>query len=228
MGGSLVASNKYGVFFPRDGFNRASAYGPSDPSLTPNWFYYWQDGDVCGIHSNCRYHPTTLAHGGINPGVDSYVYLGLRAATELSPRTYFAHTGVNLFPARYYPPVTVFANHPKGIRCVAETIRHEELHLDHYEKYRSTPQLQIQHPDGDNDRMPDALEIAGFMGVMTAVNHADTYDLAFRELEYATYGDEEIRCRAHQVNLNVQLFPERDWANPGCQHKNQWGPKVGQ
>jgi hypothetical protein len=41
-------------------------------------------------------------------------------------------------------------------------------------------------------------------------------------------GDDEIRCWLSETNvvINVNYYPSMDWANPGCQHKNQFGPKV--
>jgi len=41
-------------------------------------------------------------------------------------------------------------------------------------------------------------------------------------------GDDEIRARRSETNvvINVDYYPARDWAKPGCQHKDQMGPKV--
>ncbi len=40
---------------------------------------------------------------------------------------------------------------------------------------------------------------------------------------YATYGDDEIRCRKKELNV-TGYTPTKDWANPGCQSKTQFGP----
>ena len=45
----------------------------------------------------------------------------------------------------------------------------------------------------------------------------------WESLDYATYGDEEIRCRKAELNV-TNYYPRLDWANPGCQSKNQFGP----
>jgi len=41
---------------------------------------------------------------------------------------------------------------------------------------------------------------------------------------YADLGDNEIRCRKVELTLTIPIFPEKDWANPGCQSINQNGP----
>jgi len=39
------------------------------------------------------------------------------------------------------------------------------------------------------------------------------------------YGDDEIRGYIAETNGTITVYPERDWANPGYQHKNQFGSK---
>ncbi len=58
---------------------------------------------------------------------------------------------------------------------------------------------------------------------MTLYNNPDTYQISLSNRKYAPYGDNEIRCR--KVELDVTNYhPEIDWANPGCQSKEQFGP----
>ncbi|MCL2104554.1 MAG: thrombospondin type 3 repeat-containing protein, partial [Kiritimatiellaeota bacterium] len=231
--GMVMATAPYGVFFPKDTMNRTPYGGIPEEASTPNWFYYWKDGNVCGIPNNCEYiKDQTFENifGATTPEYSSDIYLGKKAATERgAPITFHAHTDVPLFPAINYPPVTTGSN-SKGILFLAEVIRHEWYHLDIYSQYRSSLGMQTLYPDKDGDGIPDTLEMAGFMDVFSATNHPDTYKLDIRlpGYGYDKIGDEEIRCRLNAVNLTVQIYPERDWANPGCQHKNQYGPKVGQ
>ena len=35
----------------------------------------------------------------------------------------------------------------------------------------------------------------------------------------------EVRCYLRERDNTIPVYPEKDWANPGCQHKNQFGPK---
>jgi len=37
-------------------------------------------------------------------------------------------------------------------------------------------------------------------------------------------GDDEIRCRVAETNLTFKIHFDRDWANPGYQHKNWYEP----
>ena len=229
LNGLAIASNRYGVFFPRNFGNRSPAFGLPEESLIPNWFYYWKEGGVCGIPPNCIFDTTSAdGYGGVSfdPPV---IGLGWLACEQMTIRTYYPRLGVAFLPGHLsFPPVTVGSG-AKGIECVAEIVQHEQKHLDNYWQYRSTPLFQALHFDGDDDRMPDWLELGKAMGIHSATNHPDTYNLELNlHPAYAEYGDEELRCRIHQTHLTLPIFPEKDWANPGCQHKDQWGPKVGQ
>ena len=87
--------------------------------------------------------------------------------------------------------------------------------------------MRDQYPDLDGDNVPDEFEISGFMGAFTATNHPDTYNTAdtVSNPKYAVNGDEELRCTIAEKNNTIPFHPERDWANPGCQHRNQCGPR---
>ena len=51
-------------------------------------------------------------------------------------------------------------------------------------------------------------------------------DYSFFSTDYSFYGDNEIRCRMIETNsANLPAHdPKKDWANPGCQSFNQFGP----
>ena len=153
------------------------------------------------------------------------------AAGSPASRTFIARTltatGAPLLPATNCPPTTT--NYPsisvefgEGIEYTAQAVQHEEDHFI----IRNNHGLPDPTIDADRDRIPDALEITKFMGVNTATNTTDTYNLQNSYEDFNPKdGDEEIRCLYQMNFLRIQFFPEKDWANPGCQHKDQCGPR---
>ena len=84
--------------------------------------------------------------------------------------------------------------------------------------------------DRDNssgDGVPDGRERNGDDGVYSNDFDQDTFRLS--ELftgDYDEYGDEEVRMRKLETEDFSDMYHEDlDWANPGCQHKNKFGPK---
>lgn len=114
----------------------------------------------------------------------------------------------------------------KGIQFVAEVVQHELHHRYLSEKFgkrcKANPEC-----DEDKDGIPSQNEPTEG-GISTSPTNADTYGVAeklpLREFDYGSYGDEEIRCRKIEMELTIKIFPDRDWANPGCQSKVPWGP----
>ena len=201
----MTISQDFEVFFPKSGKNHPPC--TTCPNC-PNWFYYWRDGAVCGINENCVYDDTAV-YGYTLPGFDSLIRLGPRAAM------------VNSGPEPYessldgFGPVVVTGS-GKGIQCVAETIQHEAHHLDIYDRFHG----QGEDPDGDG--IPTTEE--GVLdGMATHPNDPNTYNLGEN---YQKYGDDEVRCRKIEQTLSIPMYPASDWSNPGCQHKNQYGPKI--
>lgn len=206
----------YEVFFSKDATNH-----PGGVATDPNWFYYWQAGQVCGIDNNCRYDPDA-SFGYTLPGQDSLVRLG-PDAPELNtgPETYNSGTPT-------YSSITV-TGQGKGIQCVAETIQHELHHLTIYDAFHS--RITVAHANGgpnngDPDDDPDGetipnVEEPTYDGVNSNPNDPDTFNMGGG---YAGYGDNEVRCRKIELNLAIPIHPERDWADPGCQSKNKFGP----
>jgi len=41
---------------------------------------------------------------------------------------------------------------------------------------------------------------------------------------YSAYGDNEIRGRKKELTHGITVEPSKDWANPGSQSKNKFGP----
>ncbi len=201
----VTISQDFEVFFPK--------FGKNHPPCTtcpncPNWFYYWRDGAVCGISQNCLYDDTAV-FGYTLPGVDRLIRLGPEAGMDNSgSKTYIS--SIEGFGS------VVVTGSGRGIQCVAETIQHETHHLDIYDRFHG----QGEDPDGDG--VPTSVE-GTLDGMTTHPNNSDTYNMGGR---YKSYGDDEIRCRKMETFRLIPVYPNLDWANPGCQHKNQFGPKV--
>lgn len=78
--------------------------------------------------------------------------------------------------------------------------------------------------DSDHDRILDSSE-NGLDGIISDEKNPDTYNLGQFGGNYGAYGDEDIRCRKLELRKSIPVFPEKDWANPGCQNFNQNGPR---
>jgi len=184
------------VFFNRDGNN--------NPNLTgsvPNWFYYWKEGNVCGIPLSATYD-STADFGYTQPGVNNILVLGPSAATtNTGPETFNSSTS--------YGSLTVTGT-GDGIYCVAETVAHELHHLTIYNNLGSLS-------DSDGDGVANTLE-GSSTGVNSNPNDSDTYKMSLTYPGYATYGDNEIRCRKIELNHGINVYSNKDWSNPGTQY----------
>lgn len=197
--GSLVESRVYYVFFPKKAKNH-----PGSDSTLPNWFYYWQEGNVCGISSSCKYD-STASFGYCQPSSGDTIYLG--------PDAPDANTGPETYDSggTTYGKITV-TGVGKGIKCVAETIQHEQQHILNYKAKGKT--------DTDGDGIDDTAE-ATLCGIKSDPNDPDTFNMGG---SYSSYGDDEVRCRKVENELTITYHTDKDWANPGCQSKNKYGP----
>ena len=214
--GTLVASNKYQVFYPKNAANRPGVlvYINGDVPTDPNWFYYNKEGGVCGISQNCVYDPNAN-YLGMADVTNSVIYLGPSAARHSPPPgKRYTFTSANPF----YGSIIAGGN-GTGIVFTAEIIQHEWTHINNY--YLSKGLIDL-----DGDHIADILEW-GLMGIMTSPNDPDTYrtfSLFPDQLYYKTHGDDEIRARISETNLTFQIHFDKDWANPGYQHKNWYEP----
>jgi len=207
-----VASAQYAVYFPKYATNR-----PSCPTCSGcyNWFYYWREGEVCGIPADSMFFENLKYAGQVNPALfGDTIWFGPSAGVFN-----FTHTFDSLWPS-LYPQVKV-GGRGHGIYCAAETVQHEQEHLF---VYNFSPS-----PDTDGDGIPDAIE-DNYRGIKTNPSHPDTYKVAivFDDPDYAIIGDQEIRCLRMEERDDITVYPEKDWANPGMQHKNRMGSKDGQ
>ena len=200
--GRKLDENDYEVFFPKNATNH-----PGGQAGSPNWFYYWKEGGVCGIPPDCTFDPFG-EYGWTQPGVDSIIRIGFDAAKiNTGPETYISRL------AGFGSITTTGAG--RGIQCVAETIQHEQHHLYFYQTYHGFG------ADPDSDGIPSSVEPTED-GVASCPTNADTYRLGD---DYQPYGDNEIRCRKIEMRLTISIYPAQDWANPGCQSLRQFGPR---
>ena len=208
MFGSMIASESvFEVFFPKHVANNPG----TDTPKNPNWFYYWKEGSVCGIPQDAEYLYSGAGWGHTLPSVHSRIIL-----EPLAPE-------VNSGPEPYgvvgstYGSLTV-TGVGKGIQCVAETVYHEQHHIDLYTRYKDS---FVFFPDDiDKDKIIDSDEPT-LDGVSSDPSNSDTFGMGGT---YVGYADNEIRCRKLELTSTITLYPSKDWANPGCQSKNQFGP----
>jgi hypothetical protein len=213
LDGQLYEKTLVEIFFPKFGINH-----PGGVVADPNWFYYWQEGKVCGIAPGDQFDGTkdTRYIAYSKPWDDSDVRLCPPAAlTNQGPITY---SGVGTWGS------VIGCGNGRGIKKVAEVLEHERKHIAIYKAYAASIEARPSI-DGDRDQIPDANE-ATDAGVKSNSADSDTFNVAVTAdyAEYQTYGDGEVRCRTNERNLTISYYPKKDWANPGCQSKQRYGP----
>jgi hypothetical protein len=201
----------YEIFFAKWGYNH-----PGGQSTDPNWFYYWKDGNVCGIGSNCIFEAKANTWGYCTPTVNSTIRLcDLAPEQNSGPESYDSGRAAEGYGSPPNGSITV-TGQGKGIKGVAETIQHESEHLNVYALFH-------QQTDADRDGIPDSSETTNtatsYGGIASCSTNPDTYNMS-----YGTYSDQELRCRKVEMLLTINIYTNLDWANPGCQSKNKYGP----
>jgi hypothetical protein len=194
------------IFFPKLALNH-----PGGKSTDPNWFYYWQEGKVCGIAATDIYDGSDSGWGYSKPAIDSIV--------RLCPLAPMANSGPEVYQSGTSFGSLTVTGVGKGIKCVAETLEHERHHILIYQSFHQTIA-------GDATLDPDRDEITAqgegtLDGIRSDPANGDTFNMGGG---YSSYGDNEVRCREVERKLTVQYFPEKDWANPGCQTHPAYGP----
>ncbi len=204
----------YEVFFAKWAKNHGGG-----STNDPNWFFYWQDGAVCGIDTNCIFDGTEAnTWGYCRPGVDTLVRLcGLAPESNSGPESYYSQRAYEGYGTTPNGEIIITGN-GQGIQCAAETIQHECEHLNIYNLFNGQTDTD---GDGIRDTSETTNNATSYGGVASDPNNADTYNMGDG---YSSYGDNEIRCRKIELNLTITIYPERDWANPGCQSKTKFGP----
>ena len=210
-------------------YDRTATNNPGTGINTgPNWFYYWKTGAVvAGSPSDWQYEVMAGSFGYYMPGEDHVNVGDLAQDTNTGPETYTKDDTVTTITVTGVPDPAV----PSGLGpyCCGETVAHENYHKWSYENYG--PLINQAETDGeddgdayddpDDDGIPNLIEpLAEFTGIngnqlTTDPNDPDTYNMGGT---YALYGDEEMRCRA--VELNIGFFGmtvdgTQDWSSPG-------------
>lgn len=280
----------YEVFFPKEAKNH-----PLGQPDSPNWFYYWKQGNVCSIPAKARYESRPGVYGSWSKA-DGLVLCDSAAQSSdgsfevsaevcltnlvfeirhrASPFADVKAISSGVSGEEYFVVGVVreteeqtrqlrIGGEGKGIRCVAMTVMHELGHRDMYERWAGSLEIvdmqrqseenaiatyghdsleaavarQVKmerlfvYGDRDNslgDGVPDGWERNGDDGVYSNDFDQDTFKLS--ELftgDYDEYGDEEVRMRKLETeDLSDMYHEDLDWANPGCQHKNKFGPEL--
>lgn len=280
----------YEVFFPKLAKNH-----PLGQPDSPNWFYYWKQGNVCSIPATAKYEPRPEIYGCWTR-TNGLVLCDSAAQSDNTSRKVSARFCVTnwVYEIRHHSSLLAAVNDNsvgvsgeayyvtnvvggiseveqefkiggdgEGIGCVAMTVKHELGHLDMNEIWvgseeivdaqRRSEEVAIEtygydsleaavarqlklerlfeYGDRDNrlgDGVPDGRERKGGDGVFSSDSDSDTFKLG--ELisdDYIGNGDNEVRMRKSEIEDFSDMYREDlDWANPGCQHKNKFGPKL--
>ena len=94
----------------------------------------------------------------------------------------------------------------------SQTIEHERHHIFIYQSYHQAIAGNAAL-DADGDEITAQGE-GTLDGIKSDPANGDTFNMGGG---YSSYGDNEVRCREVERKLTVKYFPEKDWANPGCQ-----------
>lgn len=280
----------YEVFFPKEAKNH-----PLGQPDSPNWFYYWKQGNVCSIPAKARYESRPGVYGSWSKA-DGLVLCDSAAQSDNSSRNVSARIYVTnwVYEIRHHSAPLADVNDSssgiageayyvtnvvgqikmvdqefkiggdgEGIGCVAMTVKHELGHLNMNEIWAGSEELvELQrqseeaavstygydsieaavarqlkferlfvYGDRDNrlgDGVPDGRERKGDDGVFSNDFDPDTFKLSeLISAGYAGNGDNEVRMRKLETeDLSDMYHEDLDWANPGCQHKNKFGPKL--
>ena len=99
--------------------------------------------------------------------------------------------------------------------------------LEYADYERRIKMIVYENDDSDGDRVVDEPERNGYLGLRSNVNTRDTYGLGviFGYNGYQSYGDNEARYRLVEAErLSEHYHVDRDWSDPGSQHKTPYGP----
>lgn len=194
------------VFFPRDG-----SHNPD--GNVPNWFYFWRDGNVCGIESDTVLDPNLQAEGEYMRGT-GLIHLNPSVATTPMGTLVSNQT-------------VTYGNYTVNIMGDGEGISRVWLVLEHEKKHREVVET-LSGTDSDGDEIPNQEESNSYCGIFSEDSMADTYGLyqlfirlgasASDANDYKIIGDHELRC-LNAERLTPSYDVSKDWANPGCNSK---------
>lgn len=207
------------VFFNRDALNHPGA----GSGTTPNWYYYWIEGNVVAGLSDMTYAgASSQLLGKFEPPSTLNIYMGAadsQASIKVShlfwfvdesvdPPTYDANNGFWTGKAAKRPSFIFAAR--KGIDLCRSIILHEKKHKSNYDAIHTGGGY-----DADTDGCPDVLEgdNSGSPYYFSA-KYADTYNWEAVYDPYKFNGDDEMLARRAGEDVNDNdLKPDEDWSD---------------
>ena len=247
--GQTKLSADYEVFFEKDGTHHPEC---EKCRGCPNWFYYWKFGAVSGLAADdVIYDDSIAADRMMGQYVSARTGSGANVAAagkiKLSHlvvwrRDYGTSRFVNLINQTENRSLAQKISVGKsedycGVVTVAATLAHERRHQKIYDsllKYREKVAGQRDvSADDDGDGVDTEVETNGIFAdgvfaVKTDKNRKDTYGFALIPgfSEYAEYADEEVNARFAEESAEAKVYDIfKDWAKPGCQSKDPFGPR---
>ncbi|KPK97805.1 MAG: hypothetical protein AMK75_07220 [Planctomycetes bacterium SM23_65] len=222
----------------------------------PNWFYYWKNPantiDTTGRVVIGSPHDWQYEH---DPNYYGYYALG-EDHVNVCPWAQWRNDGPEYHTNKYTGAVISIAGLTTDIGpvCCAQVVAHEGLHKAIYETWE--PLIMLAESDGeddgdpmddpDDDGVPNRYENLGYMRdrddavspgadiILSNPDDPDTYDLAAIYWGYATYGDQEVLCRALEIDITqtcpglaaggMSVDPSWDWCNPGTNSTPPYAP----
>lgn len=249
LGRTITA--EYEVFYPKKGIHHPTC---TKCPQCPNWFYYWKDGAVPGLaaddvkydanlnsklfgrydqNSSWRIIRERNENGSVSEGYYTTIANEIIRISDMASESGVAEyilqnqttsnivqTIVTGKPAQYV-----------GVVMAAAACAHEKMHQRIYhglvdEANRLKVITTDDKVDADKDGVVDTQEDAGTYGFVTVSSLSDSYGIGQADEgfdEYTKYGDNEINARlAERQAYGYNIF--QDWAKPGCQSKDAFGP----
>jgi hypothetical protein len=209
------------VFFQRDvdlgGSNTLVATG-GNPNK-PLWFIFWKEGGVIDILNDINYAGSSLdMRGATNSGTNQ---ISIHSAPIMYLNSVFEEIEFGTLNNKF--KFGTDGGHAKG---VIGTIIHEKYHKSCNMNWSLIGVTSSTETDGDGipnaeEDIPGTLLYPGSnIFPKTDKNKSDTYSFSGKPNAsgYATYADQEIRCRVIQYNAvttaqwQTHYFSSKDWS----------------
>jgi len=208
----VVASTPVGAFYDRIAKNNPTAVAenkkdPTKGPITPNWFYYWKEGQVVKKSSGWKYSP-----GNMDPPAwfDQVTDPQNVFVTDTAP-------GVNKGPEYFFRPdgqKCKTTGNGQGPKCCAEAIAcalqkkwfHDNFPL-------RTANDDDPYGDPDRDGVFNFVE-DWCLGVATDPHVPDTYRIASAYPGKTNTGDLWLRCLRKELDPGIGVNMAADWSWP--------------
>ena len=233
------------VFYDRTATNNPGTGADQGPNW---FYYWKTGGVVFGSQHDWQYEMIPGLFGYYNSGENHVNVGDAAMDTNTGPETYTKDDGVTTITVTGVPNRTAatppqYPPTPSGLGpwCCAETVAHEGYHKWVYENYgplitnaESDGELDGDpYDDPDDDGIPNLFEpMVQFYGInpvtgvldiplTTSANDPDTYNMEALwgvMSGYGVYGDQEMRCRALELNISfvgMGVNAALEWSSPG-------------